>query len=364
MAPNAALVTLVLTCAGLGRTEAPPSGGPQEEWPKLLRTHEGWSYGLAFSPDGKALAAGGREGGIRADRAVVLWDVATGKRAATLDHRDLWAVAFSPDGKTLATGGDGIRLWDVAARKAVASAKVPGGTVRALAFSPDGKLLAFGAFSTSKRGNTVGLWEVDTLKAAAAVPEHTHTVSTVAFSPDGKTLAFAGDGEAVRLWGVDTGRDRAVIEPGGKPFVHCVAFNPDGKTLAVALGYRGAKSPARANIPAGTQVQPRPDHRDVTLWDTTTGKPAGQFAFHEGQVMWVAYSPDGKLLASASSDRTVLLWDVASKKSLATLEVKTPEERRPQPWVDQLAFSPDGKVLAVASRAENAIRLWSLDRGK
>jgi WD40 repeat protein len=358
MAPRAALIALAFGFACLGRALEPPR--ENGEWPKLQHTLNGWSHGLAFSPDGKTLAVG--EAAQTADRDIVLWDAVTGKRVSALTgQKDGWAVAFSPDGKTLASSGQGINLWDVATNKITASTKGHRGRVQTLAFSPDGKRLVSGA-SFSMATPTIGLWQADTLKSLTTAPEDTNTVRTATFSLDGKTLAFAGG--PIRLWDVDTGRERAAIDPGGRPWVQGIAFSPDGKTLAVALQYRGPKSPAPNSSLISARDDPRIDHRNVLLWDVATGKLVDQLVGHDQMLTFVAFSPDGKLLASASADRTVRIWDVATKKTLATLEVKSPGQPAVKPWVDQVAFSPDGKVLATASRSGNVINLWSLERGK
>src|SRR4051794_23520659 len=109
MATQVALSVLFLGC-GLGLLAgAPPESQPaKEEWPKLLHVLPGWSGGLAFSPDGKTLAGGvwwGKAVPDLPDGGVILWDVATGKRASVLKgYRGVTALAFSPDGKLLAEG--------------------------------------------------------------------------------------------------------------------------------------------------------------------------------------------------------------------------------------------------------------------
>jgi transcriptional regulator with XRE-family HTH domain len=218
-------------------------------------------------------------------------------------------VAFSPDGKLLAAavshgttagGRDTVQLWDPAIDQAVGvplpADTVTGGGVNAVgvngvAFSPDGKLLA-----VANSDGTVRLWELATGRAVGA-PLLASVgfqvgVNGVAFSPDGKVLATANSDGTVRLWELATGRAAGAPIPadtGSANGVNGVAFSPDGKLLATANS-------------DGT----------VRLWDVATGRAAGApipaDTGSAGGVNGVAFSPDGKVLATANSDGTVRTW--------------------------------------------------------
>jgi WD40 repeat protein len=187
-------------------------------------------YALAFSPSGDTLS-------LASEEAVHLWDVKSTKSAATLDFSSkrgvVLSVAFSPDGKTLAAGRGGgpVRLWDLATRKVVGEIPLdcaPYG----LAFGPDGQTLAAGDMSAEE----IKLWELKGMQLKWTAGAKHHDVTSLAFRPDGKTLASGGRwDQLVRLWDASSGKEVAILE-GHDNSVWAVAFSPDGNTIVSASG--------------------------------------------------------------------------------------------------------------------------------
>jgi WD40 repeat protein len=279
----------------------------------------------AFSPDGKALATTCAAGAFR------LLDVKTGRLLAVLGGPADSAgfLAFAPDGRHVATANSRgeVRIWDFVSRQPVGRFIAHQDGVTALAFSPDGRVLA-----SCGAGPTAELWDWGSGRLLARLTGHRGTVRGLAFRPDGRTLATASSDATVRLWDVPGGRLRATLR-GHVGGVWGVAYSPDGRVL----------------VTAG-------EDRTIRRWAADTGEELDTHGDLLTRFRCVAFSPDGRTLVSGGADGTVKLWQASTGQELLTLNAPDTQELA---WA---AFSPDGRVLATASTKLSLWRAGGPDR--
>ncbi|MGC1376257.1 MAG: WD40 repeat domain-containing protein, partial [Anaerolineales bacterium] len=284
---------------------------------RVLEDNAAWSEHVAYSPDGKLLAAsgGGGAGSIR------LWQISNGA-LKILGKQGVSSLAFSPDGNILVSG-----WWsDNSVEYSLQAWLIPDGSllstykendrINCLSFSPDGTILAEGLWNGNIRIRQPTDWTlIRTLQG-----QH-KSVNSIAFSPDGTLLASGSEDDMIRIWQVSDGKLLFTLQ-GHKKEILSLAFSPKEPLLASAAL-------------DGT----------VRLWSALTGERLR--TIYTGAVYSVAFSPDGKLLAGGGSFSSVNIWQVDGGKLLKMLKFSTTSDA-----IHSVAFSPDGKLLAAGSQDE------------
>ena len=276
------------------------------------------------------------------------------------------AIAVDPNGRFLATGGKngGVRLWDARSGSLVVSAPEGIGPIRRLEFSRDGGVLL------TLGGNGEALvWDLSESWVERAIG-HPGFVNAAAFSPVGNSTLTGGEDGTVRFWTPRQGRpaDPSIVEPGP---VHIAVFSPNGFAVFLA----GEDGSGRVREIATGRVLATVHHESpirvaafrqdslalatgdeagtARLWDANTGHPIGEPMSHDARVSALDFSPDGLLLATASRDWRVRLWD-------ANTGMKRGEPLRHRDMVTSVAFSPNSQLLATGCM-DGTVRIWDFE---
>jgi heme/copper-type cytochrome/quinol oxidase subunit 2 len=236
---------------------------------------------VAFLPDGKQVVTAGH-----LSNPVTIWDLASGKELVTIPEQAN-DIAVSPDGKLLAIGtgnyqGGELILWDLDAGQALKRWKA-GLEIYEVAFSPDSKFLAMGMGHLTQR--YVRIWDIELGRPGFIIPD-LPSISSLAFSPDGERVMF-GAGRILQTWDIDREMQLGTLYVGDQ--IGHIALSPDGQWVALAYG----------------QLQRGPS---ILLYDVSSGQLVDTLIGHTQPITGLAFSPDGRTLASSSWDGTARLW--------------------------------------------------------
>jgi WD40 repeat protein len=303
---------------------------------------------VAFSPDGSLLAAA-------VGRDVLVWkssgDFGFPEQLRPSfrlgDHPDyVTALAFRRDGKVLAAGTQGgVWLWDVATasghgqRTAVLSGVVEQAV--SVAFSPDGRFLAAGSGAPSQSGR-ITIWELGSETPVRIIDQHSDVVYGLSFHPDGSRLAAGDAARQLKIWDVISGKLLKLLL-GHAHYVYAVAWAPDGQTLSSASA-------------DGTIKVWKPEIGGSEKRDIETGELMRTLQGHNGPVLALAYDRQTGILASASADRSLRIWQPQSGGQLRTIQAH-------QSLVQSVAVSPDGRWIASGGW-DGALKIWAAADGK
>jgi WD40 repeat protein len=351
-----------------------------------MNAHGDQIRSVAFSPDGHTIASAAQ------DRVVLTWEVKPQSQRSTADplainwHNVLnryrghtnavWNLAFSPRGDRLASAGkDGaIQIWDPKKPQDRHPLHTAPGAF-GLAISPDGNTLA--AVLQGRRRSDLLIWRSLSDLSAVSIPfeEKQVSVNGLTFSSDGKTLACLMRDGLIFFYDDLFAKTRTLAAPNNLGFLSC-AFSPDTNQLAVAATdwntaqvLDAATGEVLSKVPGQRSVAFSPDGRllatessdvrefyPIELWDIAAGRSLGHLVGHKGQIDRIVFSSDGRLLATASGDGTARLWDMENQTESFTL-------RGHERGLVNVAFLLGNNSVATAG-VDGKVKIWQVATGR
>jgi WD40 repeat protein/serine/threonine protein kinase len=349
---------------------------------------------VAFSPDGTRLLST-----TAASPTAQVWDTKSGALVLTLkgDHR-ITSAAFSPDGRRIVTGSldRTARVWDAFTGKELVSLRGHKDKVKAVVFSPNSQWIMTGSADKTAR-----VWDAANGKEVLPpITGHTGGITSVGFSPDGQRILTASSDKSAKVWEAANGRELLVLRD-HRAAISAAAFSPDGKWIVTASGDSKGPAflPAERQLVGSSSSKPSPNEGFSTMrpvdqltnafgstalegtpapkhsswewvenakrlndfdaqtedptarvWDAATGMLKLTLRGHTYRILSVAFSPDGRRIATSSLDHSAKVWDASTGINVATLEGHAE-------GVLSVAFSPDGERIVTGS-ADATMKLW------
>jgi WD40 repeat protein/DNA-binding CsgD family transcriptional regulator len=350
-----------------------------------LTGHNDWVWAMAYATDHDWLASGSADGEVR------LWNTKTGSSLWTIPrhHSRVWHVSFHHQDRWLISGSDDgeVRLWDTTHQRPTTVIQTQGTKVRSLGLSPNSRIIAMGKYD-----GTIDLWTIAMDHRGAKTDRlreltgHQGRVLALAFSQSGRLMASTDEQGHIYIWRTDTWTRINRLSTNAHR-VRTVAFSPDGQSLVSGSdkghmclwGQVHEENQSHCHrtfvghsnwiwsvifSPDGQTIASGSEDQSIKLWHTDTGKCLSTLKGRNNRILSLAIHPDQPIMASGSEDHAVWLWRIPADSA------SPGEEAQPiaqlsghQNRVRAVAFSPKGTYLA-SSGDDQLVKIWSVQTGE
>lgn len=314
---------------------------------------------VAFSPDGKQIAAASANG------CIWIWNTTNGHESMRLHghSKEIESVNFSPDSKRIVTASSDneLKVWDAQTGTTLKTMKTQSDCYQSFydaVFSPDGRYIAssstdlFGIddfdeidindYADSIVKNNIIIWDAETGAELKSMEGH-GPINSLAFSPDGSRIVTASE-NTIEIWDVESG-EKLMTWLESPETAQDTETDPEFADMDIVTHVTYS--------PNGSLIASTSWDKTIKIWDAQTGAGINTLVGHQDFVESASFSPDSKQIVSASGDRTVRIWDVETGEEIKTLEGHSE-------YVTDVAYSPDGNSIASASW-DKTVRIWEAD---